>query len=76
VLTTSWGAPIGDKANSLTVGRRGPILLQDRVLLDELAHFDRERIPERAVHAKGAGLNNILIITFPVLLLQVNVRND
>ena len=56
-MTTSWGAPIGDKANSLTAGRRGPILLQDRVLLDELGHFDRERIPERAVHAKGAGLN-------------------
>ena len=39
----------------MTVGSRGPILLQDHVLVDELAHFDRERIPERVVHAKGAG---------------------
>lgn len=55
-MTTSAGAPIGNKAASLTVGPRGPILLQDHVLIDEIAHFDRERIPERAVHAKGAGI--------------------
>ncbi len=58
-VTTSAGAPIGDKAvdkaATLTAGSRGPILLQDHVFLDEMAHFDRERIPERAVHAKGAG---------------------
>ena len=41
--------------NSLSVGARGPLLLQDHVLIEELAHFDRERIPERVVHAKGAG---------------------
>lgn len=58
-LTTSAGAPIGNKAASLTVGPRGPILLQDHVLIDEIAHFDRERIPERAVHAKGAGTISI-----------------
>ena len=46
---------MSDKLNSLTVGPRGPILLQDHVLVEELAHFDRERIPERVVHAKGAG---------------------
>ncbi|XP_064093149.1 catalase-like [Macrobrachium nipponense] len=55
VLTTSQGCPLADKLNSLTVGPRGPILLQDIQLLDEMAHFDRERIPERVVHAKGAG---------------------
>ena len=54
-VTTSAGAPIGEKAASLTAGPRGPILLQDHVLIDETAHFDRERIPERVVHAKGAG---------------------
>nr|APH81359.1 catalase [Tigriopus kingsejongensis] len=55
VLTTSTGAPIGDKLNSLTIGERGPILIQDSVYIDEISHFDRERIPERVVHAKGAG---------------------
>ncbi|XP_077530400.1 catalase-like [Haemaphysalis longicornis] len=54
-LTTSWGAPVGDKSNVLTAGPRGPVLLQDFVFLDEMAHFDRERIPERVAHAKGAG---------------------
>lgn len=54
-LTTGHGQPIGDKFNSLTAGPLGPILLQDTNLIDELAHFDRERIPERVVHAKGAG---------------------
>lgn len=54
-LTDAHGAPVGDRLNSLTVGPRGPILLQDTVLVDELTRFDRERIPERVVHAKGAG---------------------
>lgn len=54
-LTTSQGAPVSDNQNSLTVGERGPVLLQDVHLIDKLAHFDRERIPERVVHAKGAG---------------------
>lgn len=44
-----------NKADTMTVGNRGQVLLQDIVLLDEMAHFDRERIPERVVHAKGAG---------------------
>lgn len=55
VLTTSQGIPIDDKTNSVTAGPRGPMLLQDTVYQDEIAHFDRERIPERVVHAKGAG---------------------
>lgn len=70
--TTSAGAPIGFKTASLTAGPRGPILLQDHVLVDETAHFDRERIPERVVHAKGAGdcylvsLLKILSIMFDI----------
>ena len=54
-LTTNQGVPVSDNQNSLTVGERGPVLLQDVNLIEKLAHFDRERIPERVVHAKGAG---------------------
>jgi len=54
-LTTGFGAPVDDDQNTLTAGWPGPALLQDVHLLDKLAHFDRERIPERVVHAKGAG---------------------
>lgn len=54
-LTTSWGAPVGDNQNSITAGERGPVLIQDVHLLEKLAHFNRERVPERVVHAKGAG---------------------
>ncbi len=54
-LTTNTGAPVGDNQNSQTVGNEGPVLLQDINLLDKLASFDRERIPERVVHARGAG---------------------
>lgn len=56
VLTTGAGIPIGDKLNVQTAGPQGPLLVQDVVFTDEMAHFDRERIPERVVHAKGAGL--------------------
>jgi catalase len=54
-LTTNQGVPVTDNQNSLTVGERGPTLLQDVHLVEKMAHFDRERIPERVVHAKGAG---------------------
>ena len=54
-LTTSTGMPVDDNQNSLTAGPRGPILLTDIHLIDKLAKFDRERIPERVVHAVGAG---------------------
>jgi catalase len=54
-LTTNQGVPISDNQNSLTAGERGPILLQDVQFIEKMAHFDRERIPERVVHAKGAG---------------------
>ncbi|MGL5245587.1 MAG: catalase, partial [Sarcina sp.] len=54
-ITTNGGVPVEDDGNSLTVGPNGPDLLQDMQLIEKLAHFDRERIPERVVHAKGAG---------------------
>lgn len=54
-LTTNQGVPITDNQSSLTVGRRGPTLLQDVQFIEKMASFDRERIPERVVHAKGAG---------------------
>ena len=55
VLTTTGGAPVADNQNSLSAGRRGPLLMQDWQLLEKLAHQNRERIPERVVHAKGSG---------------------
>ncbi len=54
-LTTSAGMPIGDDENSLSFGPRGPLGLQDHHLIEKLAHFNRERIPERVVHARGSG---------------------
>jgi catalase len=54
-LTTNQGVPVTNNQNSLTVGERGPVLLQDVYMIEKIAHFDRERIPERVVHAKGAG---------------------
>ncbi|HKJ96961.1 MAG TPA: catalase [Thermoplasmataceae archaeon] len=54
-LTSQHGIPVGDNQNSVTAGSDGPTLLEDVYLIEKLAHFDRERIPERVVHAKGAG---------------------
>ncbi|KAJ8935770.1 hypothetical protein NQ314_012659 [Rhamnusium bicolor] len=65
-MTTSFGTPIPDKNASLTVGYHGPILLQDWILLDELSHFSRERIPERVVHAKGAGAFGYFEVTHDI----------
>lgn len=62
-LTTSWGAPVGDNQNSMTAGSRGPTLIQDVHLLEKLAHFNRERVPERVVHAKGAGAHGYFQVT-------------
>ena len=62
-LTTSNGMPVDDNQNSLTAGEYGPVLIQDYHLIDKLAKFDRERIPERVVHAKGSGAHGILKIT-------------
>lgn len=54
-LTTGFGMPADNDLNSVTAGPKGPVLVQDVHLMEKLAHFDRERIPERVVHAKGAG---------------------
>ncbi|MBH0239243.1 catalase [Methylobrevis albus] len=62
-LTTTAGAPIGDNQNSLSAGPRGPLLMQDYQLIEKLAHQNRERIPERVVHAKGWGAFGTLKIT-------------
>jgi catalase len=55
VLTTNQGIAVSDNQNSETAGERGPVLLQDVRFIEKMAHFDRERIPGRVVHAKGAG---------------------
>jgi len=62
-ITTAAGIPVGDNQNSLTAGERGPTLLQDHHLLEKLAHFNRERIPERVVHAKAAGAHGVFTVT-------------
>ena len=62
-LTTTAGAPVPDNQNSITAGPRGPLLLQDYQLIEKLAHQNRERIPERVVHAKGWGAFGTLTIT-------------
>ncbi|WP_281883635.1 catalase [Paenibacillus sp. YYML68] len=61
-LTTNQGAPVGDNQNSRTAGPNGPTLLEDYHLLEKLAHFDRERIPERVVHARGAGAHGEFVV--------------
>ncbi len=66
VLTTSTGQPIDDNQNSVTAGEYGPIVISDFHLIDKLAHFDRERIPERVVHAKGAGYHGYFKVTHDV----------
>jgi catalase len=62
-MTTTAGAPIADNQNSLSAGNRGPLLLQDYQLIEKLAHQNRERIPERVVHAKGSAAYGTLTIT-------------
>jgi catalase len=62
-LTTGFGMPVDNDLNSVTAGAKGPLLVQDAHLLDKLAHFDRERIPERVVHAKGAGAHGYFEVT-------------
>ena len=54
-MTTAAGVPVADNQNSITAGARGPVLMQDVHLMEKMAHFNRERVPERVVHAKGAG---------------------
>lgn len=65
-LTTAHGHPIADNQNSLTAGPRGPVLMQDHHLLEKMATFNRERIPERVVHAKGSGAFGTLTVTHDI----------
>ncbi|GAA5125358.1 catalase [Luteolibacter yonseiensis] len=65
-MTTTGGNPISDNQNSLSAGPRGPLLLQDYQLIEKLAHQNRERIPERVVHAKGSGAFGTLTITHDI----------
>lgn len=65
-LTTTAGAPVADNQNSLSAGPRGPLLLQDWQLIEKLAHQNRERIPERVVHAKGWGAFGTLTVTHDI----------
>ena len=65
-LTTASGRPYVENDNTMTVGPRGPILLQDYILHEKMAHFNRERIPERVVHAKGAGAYGTFTVTHDV----------
>src|SRR2546428_14143455 len=62
-LPPAAGAPVADNQNSITAGPRGPVLLQDYQLIEKLAHQNRERIPERPVHAKGWGAHGTLTIS-------------
>ena len=65
-LTTGAGAPVVDNNNVVTAGPRGPMLLQDVWFLEKLAHFDREVIPERRMHAKGSGAYGKLTVTHDI----------
>jgi len=65
-FTTEAGAPVADNTNIMTAGRRGPALLQDLWLIEKLAHFDREVIPERRMHAKGWGAYGTFTVTHDI----------
>jgi catalase len=65
-LTSSSGTPIVDNQNVMTAGKRGPMLLQDVWFLEKLAHFDREVIPERRMHAKGSGAFGTFTVTHDI----------
>lgn len=65
-ITTAAGAPVTDYENSMTAGPRGPLLMQDLWFLEKLAHFDREVIPERRMHAKGSGAYGSFTVTHDI----------
>ncbi len=65
-LTTASGKPFAENENSMSAGARGELLLQDFILHEKMAHFNRERIPERVVHAKGTGAFGTLTITHDI----------
>jgi len=83
IYTTGFGAPVDDDINSKSAGSKGPLLLQDAHLLEKLSHFDRERIPERVVHAKGAGAHGYFEVTADItkytkakFLSEIGKRTD
>ena len=83
LLTNNAGAPVVDNENSLTAGPRGPMLLQDTWFLEKLAHFDREVIPERRMHAKGSGAYGTFTVTHDItrytkasLFSQIGKKTD
>src|SRR5258708_6625485 len=65
-FTSATGAPVADNTNIMTAGRRGPALLQDIWLIEKIAHFDREVIPERRMHAKGWGAHGTFTVTHDI----------
>jgi catalase len=66
VLTTEWGTPISNNTTWMKAGQRGPSLLEDMTARDKIHHFDHERIPERVVHARGAGFHGVFECTDPL----------
>jgi catalase len=70
-LTNEVGAPVSDNRNSQTAGSRGPIMMQDTWLMEKLAHFDREVIPERRMHAKGSGAFGCFTTTHDVTKIHL-----
>lgn len=65
-LTTEFGAPVENNQHSMTAGQRGPMLLQDVWFMEKMAHFDREVIPERRMHAKGSGAYGTFTVTHDI----------
>ena len=65
-LTSASGIPYAQNENSLSAGARGQLLLQDFILHEKMAHFNRERIPERVVHAKGTGAFGTFTVTHDI----------
>src|SRR5258708_33019072 len=65
-FTNATGSPVADNTNIMTAGRRGPALLQDIWLIEKVAHFDREAIPERRMHAKGWGAHRTFTTTHDI----------
>src|SRR5919199_46615 len=59
LLTTRQGHPVTDNQNLRTIGNRGPATLENYQFIEKISHFDRERIPERVVHARGAGAHGV-----------------
>src|SRR6187402_1869476 len=76
-LTTNQGLRINDNQNSLKAGDRGATLLEDFILREKITHFDHERIPERIVHARGAGAHGVFKLNKPMsAFTKANFLND